>query len=1003
MNYKGYLYTLLLCGQLPLAYQLQAQETFSIPTEQHTIEVTLAGGSPLRTTTLLSSAQRLSKADGWFATYGAHLLGRPSAAAELEEYITTAPISRQAQVARIARATHYLYNKEYNRARHTLEQVREETLTSEVRSEWQVKMAYALLLSGRPVEQVEQLFEMTAAGDDYWGDVARLYLAQLYIAQNNLDKAERTLIPIQDQGDLQYDARLGLARIALYRQNYQSVLTHTEALTTAGLSEEQRAESQIIEANAWYRLEDPSKAIERLAPLSDQNASLLTPEDQLILAAAYMETERTEQAIPHLLLATRGDAETSGVANLYLARARRDMGLYSEALASYQVAADRAVAPTIREAAMYEQVLLMRSKASGSFGQEVRLCEEFLNTFAQSAHREAMEHFLIESYYRSPDYLTSLASIGRIQSPSPVIVEAQCYLLNQLTQQAQQTGDLALAQRYNQQAQRIATKSAHHTEAELLGAQLLSQQGAHKQASQALTAILNKRTASSKQLQIARYLLGYSQIKQQQYSAATQTLSILLQEGTLDNTLQADVHARLGDAHYMQGHYTPAVRYYEEAYRLAPDNQVYALYMLSDIEGLKKEYKAQIAALDKLVARHPNSLYKPRAMYDQGRAMELSGQHAEAIGAFTRLTQEYPQSEYGRKAALQLALLYYNRNETSRAIETYKALLAEAPQSGEAKQAYEALKSIYIEEGRSTEFVQYANSIGGSYTINESEAMSISFETAERAYQSRQPQAERLLKEYLALNPQGASSLLAHYYLADLYDRAGKGGEALALYERIYPSRKQLSQELHIGLLQKMSAMHIQQRAYAQALPLQQELLTLPLEPASYQTTLLSATECALQAGQYEWVIKVVTPQLDKSKGWSQEQLDLLTCRLATSYLKTGRGNQIESLLKPLVARIETYAGTQGTLLLAQYYVSNKIQQSYSKQLLDKLVNDAYPDPELSAETIITLSDWYLAKGDPDTARLYLESLLKNYTDESSPIRQRAAEKLAQLRQSTAR
>ncbi len=989
MNYKGYLYTLLLCGQLPLAYQLQAQETFSIPTEQHAIEVTLAAGSPLRTTKLLSSTQRLSKADGWFATYGAHLLGRPSAAAELEEYITTDPISRQAQVARIARATHYLYNKEYNRARHTLEQVREQTLTSEMRGEWQVKMAYALLLSGRPVEQVEQLFEMTAAGDDYWSDVARLYLAQLYIAQNDLDKAERTLLPIQDQGD--------------HRQNYQSVLTHTEALATARLSEEQRAESQIIEANAWYRLEEPSKAIERLAPLSDQNASLLTPEDQLILAAAYMETERTEQAIPHLLLATRGDAETSGVANLYLARARRDMGLYSEALASYQVAADRAVAPTIREAAMYEQVLLMRSKASGSFGQEVRLCEEFLNTFSQSVHREAMEHFLIESYYRSPDYLTSLASIGRIQRPSPVIVEAQCYLLNQLTQQAQQAGDLALAQRYNQQAQQLTTKSAHHTEAELLGAQLLSQQGAYKQAAQALTAILSKRAASSKQLQIARYLLGYSQIKQQQYGAATQTLSILLQEGTLDNTLQADVHARLGDAHYMQGHYTPAVRYYEEAYRLAPDNQVYALYMLSDIEGLKKDYKAQIAALDKLVARHPNSLYKPRAMYDQGRAMELSGQQAEAIGALTRLTQEYPQSEYGRKAALQLALLYYNRNETSRAIEIYKALLAEAPQSGEAKQAYEALKSIYIEEGRSTEFVQYANSIGGSYSINESEAMSISFETAERAYQSRQPQAERLLKEYLALKPQGASSLLAHYYLADIYDRAGKEEEALALYERIYPSRKQLSQELHIGLLQKMSAMRLHQRAYAQALPLQQELLTLPLEPANYQTTLLSATESALQAGQYEWVIKVVAPQLDKAKGWSQEQLDLLTCRLATSYLKTGRGNQIEPLLKPLVARIETYAGTQGTLLLAQYYVSNKSQQSYSKQLLDKLVNDAYPDPELSAETIITLSDWYLTKGDPDTARLYLESLLKNYTDETSPIRQRAAEKLAQLRQSTAR
>ena len=79
-----------------------------------------------------------------------------------------------------------------------------------------------LLLSGRSVDQVERLFELTADNGGYWGDVARLYLAQLYIAQNSLDKAEQTLLPIQDQGDLQYDARLGLAKIALYRQNYQS-------------------------------------------------------------------------------------------------------------------------------------------------------------------------------------------------------------------------------------------------------------------------------------------------------------------------------------------------------------------------------------------------------------------------------------------------------------------------------------------------------------------------------------------------------------------------------------------------------------------------------------------------------------------------------------------------------------------------------------------------------------------------------------------------------------
>lgn len=999
MNCIKYLHALLLLGSFSYTSQLVAQETFSAPLQQHDIEVTLAAGSPLRMTTLRSTSQRLYESDKWFATYGAYLLGQPDATYMLEEYITRDPISPQAQIARIARATQYIYAHEYDRARHTLEGVREQSLTREEMDEWQVKLAYVLLMSGHRPERVQPLFAYTAERAGYWGDVAKIYLAQLYIARNSLDEAEQTLLLVHEKSPLQYDARLGLARIALYKADYQSALSHTSSLHTQQLSETQRTQCQILEANAWYRLEEPHKAIELLAPLTAQQSEVVSPEDQLILAAAYMETDSTEQAIPHLLLATRGEAQTSGVANLYLARARRDMGLYSEALASYQVAAGKEIAPSIREAAIYEQVLLLRSRAGSSFGQEVRLCEEFLNTFAQSKHREAMEHFLLESYYRSPDYLTSLASIERIQTPPSGILEAQCHLLNQLTQQAQQTGDLATAEHYNQRALQFTTPSAYHTEAQLLEAQLLSQKKQYKQAAQRLQSLQTSRTATSEQLQQARYLLGYSQIKLRQYASAVQTFSGLLQGDKLSNTLQADAYARLGDAHYMQGHYTPAGHYYEEAYRTAPENQVYALYMLSDIEGLKKDYKAQIATLDKLISRHPNSLYKPRGMYDQGRAMELSGSHSEAIKVFSRLMQEYPQSEYGRKAALQLALLYYNRSETDRAIETYKSLLSEAPQSGEAKQAYEALKSIYIEEGRSTDFVQYANSIGGKYAINESEAMSISFESAERAYRSHSPQAEGLLKDFLALNPQGSSGLLAQYYLASLYDNAGKSEEALSIYEHIYPSRKQLSQEQYIALLQKISAIRLNQRAYTQALSLQQELLTLPLDHANYQKTLLSATETAILAEQYNWVIKTVAPLLPKSKDWDQEPLDLLTCRLATCYLKSNQGEQVEKILKPLVTRVGTYAGTQATLLLAQYYVANNTQQSYAKQLLDKLVSEAYPDPELSAKTIITLSDWYLAQGDPDTARLYLESLLKRYTDSSSPIRQQAESKLEQLRQ----
>src|SRR3712207_6811972 len=127
---------------------------------------------------------------------------------------------------------------------------------------------------------------------------------------------------------------------------------------------------------------------------------------------------------------------------------------------------------------------------------------------------------------------------------------------------------------------------------------------------------------------------------------------------------------------------------------------------------------------------------------------------------------------------------------------------------------------------------------------------------------------------------------------------------------------------------------------------------------------------------QYKWTIEQVEAVLKGHETWSVEEQDLLTFHLAQSYLNSGRQGEVVKLLSPMSARVDTYAGARGTLLLAQYYVNSRKNMTEGKRLLDLLVDKAYPDATLSARTIITLSDWYQAQGDPDTARLYLESLL---------------------------
>lgn len=994
---------LMLSGSLVYTTPLVAQQ--HPVSHSFAVSSVLLAGSPLRYVTPLdrgdrpfdlSTQHRLGDDRSWFAHYGSYLLGREDADLQLREYLHQDPVSAHASVARIGRATLYLSQREYDRARRQLELVCEETLTKETLSEWQLKLAYSLLMSGRSLDRVEPLLRATAEYTTYWGEVAKLYLSQMMLSSGQTPEAKRLLLELLSSTHLSVDARLGLSNIALYNQEYQEALSQTQALDHEHLTPMQQELSLLVSGNAWYRMGQPAKTIEQLGAVYEKTPELLTAEDQLVLAAAYMEQEQTDRAIPHLLLATRGGEQTAGVANLYLARARRDMGLYSEALASYHVASAPEIPAEIREAAMYEQVLLLRSRSSSAFGQEVSLCEEFLNSFSRSVHRPAMVRFLTESYYRSTDYQSGLKSIENISSPTRELLEAKVYLLNHLTQEAQSRGQYQEAKVCNDQALSVGVSSPYTVEANLLSAQLLTQLGQYAEAQTQLERFLAKSHQTAEQTEVARYLLGYSYMKQRKFASAQGVLTQLI-KGDLTATLRADALARLGDCYYMQSNYTPAARYYNEAYEAAPESQVYALYKLSDIEGLKKNYSSQIAALDRLISRHPNSAYKPRAMYDQGRALELSGRSKEAIDVFARLVQHYAQVEYGRKGALELALLYYNTNQTDSAIEVYKALLSQSPQSAEAKQAYESLRSIYVEEGRSEDFVQYGNSLGGSYTVGDSEAVKLSFESAERAYQTRSPQAMKLLKDYLQLQPRGATALLARYYIADLLYSGGEDEEALTYYQGIYGQRKQLSQDQYTTLLERMADLHKKHGVYGEALPLLQELLTLPLDQPRQHSVLLTAVEVATMSKQYKWTIEQVEAVLKGHEKWSVEEQDLLTFHLAQSYLNSGRQGEVVKLLSPMSARVNTYAGARGTLLLAQYYVNSRKNMTEGKRLLDLLVDKAYPDATLSARTIITLSDWYQAQGDPDTARLYLESLLKNYTDTTTDIRSIAEEKLSHL------
>lgn len=86
---------------------------------------------------------------------------------------------------------------------------------------------------------------------------------------------------------------------------------------------------------------------------------------------------------------------------------------------------------------------------------------------------------------------------------------------------------------------------------------------------------------------------------------------------------------------------------------LAPNAQFY----IGEIEYLRGDYTAALAAFDKLLEAYPDNAKTPDALLLKGRALVKSGYKAEARTEFETLVKKFPSHENAAKARMDLRAL----------------------------------------------------------------------------------------------------------------------------------------------------------------------------------------------------------------------------------------------------------------------------------------------------------------------------------------------------------
>ena len=195
------------------------------------------------------------------------------------------------------------------------------------------------------------------------------------------------------------------------------------------------------------------------------------------------------------------------------------------------------------------------------------------------------------------------------------------------------------------------------------------------------------------------------------------------------------------------------------------------LYQLGETELGKRRYEDGRKNFRRIVERHPNSAYAPRARFLIGEAYYREAEFDKAVREFETFMAFYPRHQIADLVQYRLAMSYYDQIKpieqdqtlAGRALEQFKKLVKDYPES---RYATDALGKIDICRGRLAQ--------------KEVWVAAYNYQAQGNMVGARQ-RLEKVLKEYsrTLVVPE------AMFMLAEISFREGKTDEAVTLLRRL--------------------------------------------------------------------------------------------------------------------------------------------------------------------------------------------------------------------------
>jgi tetratricopeptide (TPR) repeat protein len=282
----------------------------------------------------------------------------------------------------------------------------------------------------------------------------------------------------------------------------------------------------------------------------------------------------------------------------------------------------------------------------------------------------------------------------------------------------------------------------------------------------------------------AKYVLGYSYLKLENYSKAAENFKQVSPSiSTGSSTLAQDAYVRMADSYFMQKNYQTASMMYRKIIDNSLPQSDYALYQVALINGINNPAE-KIKTFNALIQRYPQSDLVAESYMQIANSYMLQEKFRDAIPYLNEVLDIQSAASQFPKVYLKRGLANYNLNNNEEALKDYQKLISLYPQSSEADEALENMKNIYVEMGRPNDYVDFVNKAGKVISITEAD--SLTYAAGELKYTNNDcAGAISAFANYLNKFPEGAHTLEANFFSAECYTKNKDWENAVKGYQAV--------------------------------------------------------------------------------------------------------------------------------------------------------------------------------------------------------------------------